>query len=201
MAVLDNHCWAEFFSPRSAEPRPCLFLDRDGVVIIDKHHLADPAGVELLHETALAVRHANHLGWAVGIVTNQSGIGQEFFSWNDFRAVQDRMIFLLAEHGARLDFVCACPFHAEGKRPYQAADHAWRKPRPGMLNHAIGALNLDPGRSLMVGDRESDLEAGRAAGVQRSVLVKNGFYWPEPIFAGAACLPGLVPIIDAMHEA
>jgi D-glycero-D-manno-heptose 1,7-bisphosphate phosphatase len=173
MALVGNGCWAEFRAQRGEGLRPCLFLDRDGVVIVDKHHLADPNGVELIPPTVRAISKARTLGWFVGLVTNQSGIGRGLFTWQEFAAVQARIDTLLGSEGIALDFICACPFHEEARPPYDHPDHPWRKPNPGMLAHAIEILGIDPARSTMVGDRASDIEAGRAAGVTNLVLLEG----------------------------
>lgn len=171
MPLLDNGCWAEIRTARQEAARPCLFLDRDGVVILDRHHLADPAGVELVPGAAELIALANRRSWVVGLVTNQSGIGRGLFAWSDFAAVQSRLEAELAAMGARLDFICACPHHGGGRAPYDVADHPWRKPNPGMLLHAAGVLNLALPASVMVGDRASDLGAGDRAGLGRAILL------------------------------
>lgn len=174
LPILENFCWAEIRAATGRVARPCLFLDRDGVVIADRHHLANPEGVELLPGAIAAVTAARAQGWFVGLVTNQSGIGRGLFGWREFAAVQTRVE---QEIGSRqLDFVCACPHHAGGMAPFDQPDHAWRKPNPGMLLHAAAALNIDMPASIMVGDRASDIVAGTRAGVGRTFLV--------------GCLPG-----------
>ena len=197
---LPNGCWAEIFATRSEAPRPCLFLDRDGVVIVDKHHLSDPAGVEIIPPTVEAIAFANRIGWAVGLVTNQSGIGQGLFGWEDFGAVQKRLADELAARGAHLDFVCACPFHPEAAEPYRHVAHPWRKPGPGMIEHASARLNLDKRRSIIVGDRQSDLDAGIAAGLAGGILLSSGTYRQRIVAPLPEILPGLVPVIEALHS-
>jgi D-glycero-D-manno-heptose 1,7-bisphosphate phosphatase len=199
--LLPNGCWAELHGERSQEPRPCLFLDRDGVVIVDKHHLRDPEGVEIIAPTAEAIAFANRIGWAVGLVTNQSGIGQGFFVWEDFHAVQARLVELLAGFGARLDFTCACPFHPQAAEPYRSEAHPWRKPAPGMIDHAATALNLDKTRSIIVGDRQSDLDAGVAAGLAGGIHFSGSAYHQTLIPALPEALPNLSPVVDALHRA
>lgn len=169
--LLANGCWAEIRGAKGTEARPCLFLDRDGVVIVDRHHLADPAGVELVTGAAALVAAANRSGWLVGLVTNQSGIGRGLFDWQAFARVQARVEAELQADGAALDFICACPHHAGGLAPFDVADHPWRKPNPGMLLHAATALGVALPASIMVGDRASDMGAGAGAGVGRCILM------------------------------
>jgi D-glycero-D-manno-heptose 1,7-bisphosphate phosphatase len=173
---LPDGCWAEFFAQRSAEPRPTLFLDRDGVVIVHEHHLKDPGRVALIEPTVEAIVWANRQHWLVGLVTNQSGIGQGYFAWEDFHAVQARMVALLAARSARLDFVCACPHHPAGQDRYRHPAHPWRKPNPGMIRYAVEELYLDLSRSVIVGDNESDINAGRGAPLRHCIRVEDGHY-------------------------
>ena len=170
--ALESGCWAEFRSPRGERPRPCLFLDRDGVVVEDTGYVHRAEDLRPIAETLDAIVRANRAGWLAGLVTNQSGIGRGYYGWDAFRAVQAEIDRALAERGGRLDFVLACPFHADATVPeYRHPAHPWRKPEPGMLRHAAERLGADLGRSVMVGDRMSDLEAGAAAGIRHLVLI------------------------------
>lgn len=166
--------WSRLIGSATSAPRPALFLDRDGVVVVERHYLSDPAGVELIPGAAATIRTARSDGAAVVVVTNQSGIGRGYFDWSAYAAVEERMLELLAGEGASLDMILACPFHPAGRPPY-ARDDAWRKPRAGMLLEAQTALNLDLDRSLLVGDRASDVEAARNAGLRRSAITLTGY--------------------------
>ena len=148
---------------------PALFLDRDGTLIEDHGYLADPAGVRLLPAVVAALHRFRDAGHALVVVTNQSGIGRGFYGWNDYEAVAARLRELLAGEGLELDAELACA-HTPGDG--QAC--AWRKPGPGMLVEAAGRLGLDLSRSLLVGDKLSDIEAAAAAGLPRAVHVATG---------------------------
>ncbi len=155
--------------------RPALFLDRDGTLIEDPGFLADPDGVVMVPGAVPLVLEANRRGWATVVLTNQSGIGRRFYGWSEFAAVQTRMLEELDAEGARLDMVLACPFYPGVEAPYGHPDHPDRKPNPGMLQRAAEAFDLDLTASIIFGDRASDLEAGRNAGLSRGVLLR----WPE----------------------
>ena len=157
------------------KPGPALFLDRDGTVIAERHYLKDPEGVELLPGAAEVIAAANARAIPVVLVTNQSGIGRGLLTWQDFAAVQERLTQLLATASARLDLVLACPFHPEAAAPYRHADHGCRKPRPGLLLRAQALLDLQLAVSWIVGDKASDLAAGRAAGLAGGLLVQSGY--------------------------
>lgn len=170
--VSDDLVWQQIIgTPR---PAPALFLDRDGVVVAEAHHLRDPAKVRLIAGAAEVIGRANARGVHVVIVTNQSGIGRGIFDWPDFAAVQARILAELSDLGARVDAVLACPFHADVDPPYRHPDHPDRKPNPGMLLRAAAQLRIDLERSWIIGDRPVDIEAGRRAGLAGALHVLTG---------------------------
>jgi D-glycero-D-manno-heptose 1,7-bisphosphate phosphatase len=149
------------------EPRPALFLDRDGVVITQEHYLADPALVRLLPGVAEAMIKAQRAGFLLIGVSNQSGIGRGFFSMEDFGLVMERLEELLAAEGTGFDSFHYCP-HGP------AAECDCRKPRPGMLREAMAHFPIDLENSWMIGDKGSDVAFGRAAGMG-AILVRTGY--------------------------
>lgn len=154
--------------------KPAFFLDRDGTLNEEVDYLCRPEDLRLVPGAAGALAKLNRLGIPVVVVTNQSGIGRGLYGWEDFAAVMDRMGFLLAQEGARVDAVYASPHHAKGQGEYAVVDHPDRKPNPGMLRRAAQEHALDLSRSWMVGDKAIDLEAGRRAGC-RVALVRTGY--------------------------
>lgn len=155
-------------------PRPAIFLDRDGVVIEDAHYLSSPEQVRLIPGSADAIAALNRGGWPVVVVTNQSGVARGLFTADTVRAVHARLSEQLAGYGARVDAYYFCPHFPTAEVEAYRSECGCRKPKPGMLLRAAADLNLDPDRSWMVGDRASDLEAGAAAGA-RTVLVRTGY--------------------------
>jgi len=150
---------------------PALFLDRDGTIVEEIGHLRRPQDVRLIAGAAALIAAANRAGIPVVVVSNQSGIGRRLFGWDDFQAVQQRMAELLATEGAAIDAVIACPYHSEAVAPWQHPDHPARKPNPGMLLHAARLLPIALKDSWIVGDRASDLAAGRNAGLRGGLLL------------------------------
>jgi D-glycero-D-manno-heptose 1,7-bisphosphate phosphatase len=148
--------------------RPAMFLDRDGTMIEDRKYLANPAGVALIEGCGALLIKARERGFALVVVTNQSGIGRGYFGWREYERLENRLIDLLAREGAELDAVLA-----NAAVPSDTA-HDWRKPQPGMLIAASKALNLSLERSVIIGDKASDLEAGRAAGLRLGIHVSTG---------------------------
>jgi len=155
-------------------PRPAIFLDRDGVVIDDVHYLASPSQIQLIPGSAKAIADLNRAGWPVIVVTNQSGVARGLFTMDGVRAVHRRLSEQLAGHGARIDAYYFCPhYHTEDVLTEFRQDCSCRKPRPGMLYQAAREHCIDLSTSWMIGDRESDLQAGAAAGA-RTILVRTG---------------------------
>lgn len=150
----------------AATPHPAVFLDRDGVLIPDSGYPHLDEHLVLIPGAADAVRRLNALGYLVVIVTNQSGVARGLFSEERMHVFNDMLVRKLAAKGARIGAVYACPFHDEAEDPkYFHPDHPDRKPNPGMILRAIAEHNLDPARSFLIGDRQSDLEAARRAGM------------------------------------
>lgn len=167
--------WCETLrSPTDNGVCPALFLDRDGVVVEDVHYLFRPEDVQLIPGAAEIIRAANQHGVPVVLVTNQAGIGRGLYGWDAFDRVQRTILDRLARSGASVDAVYACPHHADGIAPYRHPDHPARKPNPGMLLRAGAALRLDLGASWLIGDRASDLDAARRAGLAGGVHVLSG---------------------------
>ena len=148
-------------------PRPAAFFDRDGVFNEDQgyvHRLEDlvwiPGGPK-------AVRRLNDLGYLVIVVTNQSGIGRGYYDEASMHAVHEALAAHLATAGARIDAVYFAPHHEDAVlEHYRQADHPDRKPNPGMLLKAMRDFPIDRERSFLIGDKDSDLEAARRAGVK-----------------------------------
>lgn len=183
--------WLRYDQPSSASCRPAVFLDRDGVIIEDIGYVGRPEDVRMIPGAARAIAQLNSIGLAVVVVSNQSGIGRGFYSWEGFKAVQDAIGAELALAGAHFDLVLACAYHAQASLPYADGNHFWRKPNPGMILAAAERATLDLGRSIIIGDRMSDLEAGRRAKLRAGILVRTGYglidepklsHWPYKSF-------------------
>ena len=150
--------------------RKALILDRDGVVNREKGYLYRAAEVEFLPGVWELCREARDKGYVIVIVTNQSGIARGFYSEDDLRALMEWMGERFVEQGVEMAAYYYCPHHPEGTGEYKK--ECWeRKPAPGMLLRAAEELHLDLGRSVMVGDRCSDVRAAHGAGVGRMFLL------------------------------
>ncbi len=149
-----------------AGKHPALFLDRDGVINRERGmHTWRLEEFEILPGVAEAVRMAHAAGLLVIVITNQSGIGLGLYGHGDVDRVHAYLHRQLALQGAQLDAVYYCPHHPEQGRCL------CRKPGSLLFERAIARFGIDAGRSLMVGDRQRDMDAAQAAGV-RGVLVE-----------------------------
>lgn len=158
----------------AATPRPALFLDRDGVIVELVDYLHRSVDARLVAGAAEAIAAFNRAGVPVVVVSNQSGIGRGYFDWADFVLTEQEIARRLAESGAHLDGVLACPFYAGGVEPHAHPDHPCRKPNPGMFLLARERLKLDLGASWLVGDNISDVDAAARAGLAGAIHVRTG---------------------------
>lgn len=167
--------WSRILNrPEGAHRRAGLFLDRDGAVVEEVDYLHRPDDVRLIPGAAQVIARANRLGVPVVIVTNQAGIARGLYGWDEFIAVEKKIDDELAAAGAFVNGVFACPHHRQGSPPHDHPDHPARKPNPGMLLAAADRLGLDLAVSWIVGDRASDLMAGKNAGLAGGVHVLTG---------------------------
>ena len=154
--------------------RAAVFLDRDGTLLDELGYLGDPDELLLLPGAADGVRALADAGWAVVVLTNQSGIARGLFTESDLAAVHARLERELARAGARLDGILHCPHHPEHGPPELQRVCACRKPAPGLFTEAALRWSLDLEQSWSVGDSARDLEAGDRAGVAGGILVLTG---------------------------
>jgi D-glycero-D-manno-heptose 1,7-bisphosphate phosphatase len=140
-----------------------LFIDRDDTLIVDKIYLSDPAGVELLPGVIEGLRRARELGYQLFLFTNQSGIGRGYYTIEDAHRVNERMEELIG---------LPRPLFVEIGIAPEAPDQPslYRKPSPLFITEMIAKYKLDPAQCIMVGDRESDIEAGINAKIRCAAL-------------------------------
>jgi len=142
-----------------APRRPAAFLDRDGTLIHDAHYLRDPAQVKLIDGVPAALHSLAKAGFALVVITNQSGIARGLLSEADYEAVRARLDVILANEGITLDASLHCPHEPSISGPCDC-----RKPGTLLYEQAIAALNLDASRSLFAGDRWRDVAPGLTLG-------------------------------------
>jgi len=167
----ESGIWLSIGTRRHEQPTAALFLDRDGVVVEDVGFLRRPDDVRLIDGIAGLIAEANRRDVPVLVATNQSGIARGLLDWAVFASVENRIADLLHRAGARIDAVAACPFHPEFTPGYGPEQARWRKPEPAMIELLGERLNIDIARSWMIGDRERDIAAARAAGLAGGILL------------------------------
>ncbi len=170
---------------------PALFLDRDGVVNHEVGFLYRPADVRFMDGIFPLCRAAQQLGYRLIIVTNQSGIARGLYSTAQFEELMAWMRARLAEEGVTLTAVYHCPYHPEHGQGEFRREHEDRKPSPGMLLRAAREHGIDLTRSILVGDRCSDIAAANAAGLRQAFLIAGT--------ETAAC-PGDFLAVDELAE-
>jgi D-glycero-D-manno-heptose 1,7-bisphosphate phosphatase len=148
----------------SAVGQKAFFLDRDGVINVDHGYVAKIRDFEFMPDVFPVLRELTVRGYALIIVTNQSGIGRGYYTVEDFETLTAWMRNRLAEEGVELAGVYSCPHSPE-------SNCGCRKPAPGMFLQAICEHGIDPEQSWMIGDKPSDMEAAAAAGVRNRVLI------------------------------
>jgi D-glycero-D-manno-heptose 1,7-bisphosphate phosphatase len=150
---------------------PAAFLDRDGVINVDHGYVVRAEEFEFVPGVLEACAELARLGLQLVVATNQSGIARGLYSEEQFQRLTNWMHARFAAAGAPLAGVYHCPHHpTEGRGVLRRACDC-RKPAPGMLLAAIRDLGLDPARSVMFGDKHSDLQAAAGAGVAQRVLL------------------------------
>lgn len=170
--------------------RPAAFLDRDGTLIRDAHFLRDPAGVELLPGVPQALERLHAAGFALVVITNQSGIARGLLTEADYEAVRARLDALLAAAGVRLTASYHCPHEPDRSGPCECR-------KPGTLLHRRAAADhgLALERSVSIGDRWRDVAPGLALG-GRGILVPSPDT-PDEDIARARSEADVAPTLDA----
>ncbi|EML9902069.1 D-glycero-beta-D-manno-heptose 1,7-bisphosphate 7-phosphatase [Morganella morganii] len=153
---------------------PAVFLDRDGTINADTGYLHEIDDFQFIENAIEAMQAIKQMGYALIIVTNQSGIARGMFTEDQFMHLTEWMDWSLADRGVDLDGIYYCPHHPEGTVEEFRQVCNCRKPAPGMLLDAQKYLKIDMGNSYMVGDKLDDMLAGRAAEVGTTVLVRTG---------------------------
>jgi histidinol-phosphate phosphatase family protein len=165
--TLERACERLLARQRGFAPRPAVFLDRDGTLVVERGYLSDPDDLELLPGVPEALRSLRSAGLALVVVSNQSGVGRGLFSLTRVHEAMARLRASLRLHGVELDAVRFCPHRPDEGCPC-------RKPRADLIARAARELTLAVRDSAMVGDKLLDVATGHNAGC-RGVLVRSGY--------------------------
>ncbi|MBY0316578.1 MAG: HAD-IIIA family hydrolase [Bdellovibrionales bacterium] len=152
---------------------PCLFLDRDGVVIEHVPYIKDPRQVKLKPGITSLISRFREQEFRIVLVSNQSGIARKYFTYKDYFKVQTRMQTLLAQEGVWLDAAYSSMYFEESDQAHLLSLPSLRKPRPGALFVEELQWDIDKKRSIFVGDNISDMEMAQNMGLKKAYLVEN----------------------------
>lgn len=150
------------------------FLDRDGVLNIDKGYLYKIEDLEWMTGAVEAVKMLNQADYLVIVVTNQSGVARGYYSEQDVKKLHEHMQRYMLAQGARIDAFYYCPHLPEAPVSMYAVDCDCRKPKPGLILNALEDFAVDKAQSFIIGDKDRDIESGLAAGLPNSYLFHGG---------------------------
>ncbi|SFC70708.1 D-glycero-beta-D-manno-heptose 1,7-bisphosphate 7-phosphatase [Pragia fontium] len=153
---------------------PAIFLDRDGTLNVDHGYVHEIDQFQFIDGVIEACLELKKMGFALVVVTNQSGIARGKFTEEQFITLTEWMDWSLADRDIDLDGIYYCPHHPDGEEGEFRQTCDCRKPKPGMLISAQKELNIDMAASYMVGDKADDMQAAINAGVGHKVLVRTG---------------------------
>lgn len=157
--------------------RPAVFLDRDGVINYEVNLLHNPDQMQLIPGAAEAIRRINKSGYLAIVVSNQPVIARNLCSIEELELIHAKLETLLGKEGAFLDGIFYCPHHPDKgypeERPEYKIECDCRKPKPGLLLQAKEQFNIDMEKSIMIGDRDSDIQAGLAAGCGKCIKIET----------------------------
>jgi len=174
--------------------RPAVFLDRDGTLNVEKGYVHRYSEWVWIPGAIEAIRRVNDAGYLAIVVSNQAGVARGLYTEAHIAVLHAQVAADAVQSGARIDAFYYCPHHPQFGT---VRDCACRKPGPGMILQAQREHAIDLARSFMIGDKMSDIEAGRAAGV-KSLLVSSGYGAGESAAAGPE-VPVLPDVLAAVR--
>jgi D-glycero-D-manno-heptose 1,7-bisphosphate phosphatase len=153
--------------------RRAVFMDRDGTISEEIGYVNHPSRYRVFPYSAEAVRLLNEAGWLAVLVTNQAGVARGYFTEEMIGSVHNILRAEMERGGARLDAIYYCAHHPSVGQPPYRVDCDCRKPKPGLIRRAAEELEIDLEQSWMVGDRYSDIELARNAGVSAAFVLSG----------------------------
>ena len=181
--------------------RPAVFLDRDGVINEHRAYIIKAGDIEFVDGIFDLCRYAKELGFLIFVVTNQAGIGRGYYTEEDFLELTEWMLSEFSSNGVLIDKVYFCPFHSEHGQGSYKKDSFHRKPNPGMILEATDEFDVDLTKSVLIGDQESDIQAGIAAGVGCNLLYYSSISEDSIETSATAVIHNLTQAKTLIHEA
>lgn len=149
--------------------RKGLLLDRDGVINIDRGYVGKIEQFEFMPGVFPFLNAMQDKGFYLAILTNQSGVARGYYTEKDYTSLTEWMLSELSKKGISIRLILACFDHPEGSILEYRRSSYWRKPNPGMVIETLQRLNLDPDRSVFIGDNIRDLEAAQRGGISHNI--------------------------------
>lgn len=171
IGIPEDYIRAQKELPMLLKKNKALFLDRDGVINIDHGHVFEKEKFHFVDGIFDLCKRAQEQGYFLIVVTNQAGIAKGFYSEEQFLDLTEWMENEFQKRGIKIAKTFYCPFHVDAKIEKYRQDSFDRKPNPGMILKAIEEFNIDPEKSVMIGDRESDMLAADRAKIGKKFLV------------------------------
>jgi D-glycero-D-manno-heptose 1,7-bisphosphate phosphatase len=177
-----------------ADRRGAVIFDRDGVLNLDVAYAYRPDQIVWSQGAAEAVRAVNQAGLFAFIATNQSGIGRGYYTEEQMHALHAWMTAELAAQGARIDAIVYSPWHPEAEIEAYRRISDWRKPGPGMILDLMSRFPVDAARTVLIGDKDTDVQAARAAGIE-GLKFQGGslLEFVRPVLERIAAVPPVTP--------
>ena len=151
-----------------------IFFDRDGVLDVDVDYLHEIEKFQWIDGAIDAIKLCNEKNYLVVVVTNQSGIARGMYTEDEIKKIHSHMQSELKKFGAQIDAFYYCPHHPNGiVKPYAKVCDC-RKPKPGLILRASQDLKIDLSTSIIIGDKQRDIDAGLNAGITNGLLFKGG---------------------------
>jgi D-glycero-D-manno-heptose 1,7-bisphosphate phosphatase len=174
-----SHTRTAFGRDKSRELiKKAIFLDRDGVIVEDTGYISSPEELILFPDVIPVLKKLQN-SFRLIVVTNQSGVARGYFTEKDLFEINERVIQMLDDNGVGLDAIYYCPHHPDvGKDEYRVACEC-RKPKPGLLRLAAKEFNIELDKSFLIGDKETDIQAGRAIGIKTIKINRNDRESPD----------------------
>lgn len=145
--------------------KPAIFFDRDGVLNVDVGYLYKIEDFQWIDGAIQAIKYFNDKGYYVFVITNQSGVARGYYKEEDIRKLHQWMNKELAKYGAHIDEFFYCPHHIKGIVPEYSFDCECRKPKIGMIKQALEKYDINIEKSLLIGDKDSDIECAKNIGI------------------------------------
>lgn len=151
-----------------------IFLDRDGVINVDHGYVYKKENFEFIDGIFDFCLEAGKKGYLIFIITNQSGIGRGYFTEKEFLNLSDWMKNCFVDRGIKIAKVYYCPYHKDAKiKKFKKENSFFRKPNPGMIYQAIKEYDINPEKSILIGDKITDVICGINAGIKINFLYKG----------------------------